>query len=166
METTTTTRTIAGLTFSNEGIVITRPYNDNPEAIFNNRPKEDVYTGKWLDLAKRLAKYRMASCYRKLHTNLAQATHITPDMIAWKDGRFTVGVWDALNDILSLNDVRKLTRLQTQQLIRARLFDKSGNWLYDHDESWNETREGDIYMDEGFILFLTEHILCCEDSNI
>ena len=158
--TTTTTKTIAGITFNNEGIVITKPYYNNPEEIFNTRPKDDVYTGKWLELAKRLAKYRLASCYRKLHANLAVATHVTPDLIAWKGGRFTVSVWEALTGILTLTDVRQLTVLQAQQLIRARLFDKSGTWLYDHDENWNERKDGDICMDDNFMVFVTEHILC------
>ena len=159
-------KTIAGITFNNEGVVITKPYNTNDEALANARYEEELYTSTWLELAKRLAKYRLASCYKNLHSNIAQATYVTPELIAWKGGHFTIGVWETLENILTLTDVRDLTTLQTQQLIRAKLFDKPGNWLYDHDENWNETREKDIYMDDGFILFLTEHILCCEGSNI
>lgn len=154
-----TSKTIAGIQFTNEGISVIRPYRENNE-LFEGLIPEKFFTGEFVTIAKRLAKARMANCYKKLHSNIAVATHITPEMIAWKGGRFTVKAWETLESILEIEDVRQLNFMQCQQLIRAMLLDKCGNnWLYDYDENWEQLKDGDIYLKEEFRLFITEHML-------
>lgn len=150
-------KTIAGIQFTESGILIERKYNTD-NSVFPV-PNNEIFTGKFLDIAKRLAKYRMASCYKKLHSNLAKAKHISEDMIAWEGGRFNIKVWESLENILTLTDVRNLDLLQCQQLIRSMLFE-SRNWLYDHNtETWEEAKTGDIQCTEEFKMFITEHML-------
>lgn len=154
-----TSKTIAGIQFTNEGIAIIRPYQENVE-VSHPSFDESLFTDKFVEIAKRLAKARMANCYKKLHSNLGAATHITPEMIAWKGGHFSIPVWNALESILEIKDVRQLNALQCQQLIRAMLLDKCGNsWLYDYDANWEQLREGDIHLRDDFKLFITEHML-------
>lgn len=150
-------KTIAGIQFTESGILIEKKYNKDTSVFptLNN----EVFTGKYLDIAKRLAKYRMADCYKKLHSNLAKAKHISEDMIAWEGGRFNIKVWESLENILTLTDVRDLDLLQCQQLIRSMLL-HSRNWLYDHNtETWEETASGDIQCTDAFKLFITEHMI-------
>lgn len=155
------TKTIAGIQFNNEGIILERKYTGD-DSVFAP-VDEKLYTGDYLRQAKRLAKIRMANCYKKLHTNMAAATHIKRDMIAWKGGHFSVPVWEALEGILKLEDVRNLTALQAQQLIRAIMLDQSGNtWLYDYDKDHNKIPNSDIQLTEGFKVFITEHIFVVE----
>ena len=154
-----TTKTIAGIQFTNEGISVTRPYKEDAQAA-DFRLDEKLFTGEFVEQAKRLAKVRMANCYKKLHTNMASATHITTEMIAWKGGHFTVRVWEALEEILHIDDVRQLNVLQCQQLIRAMLIDKDGGrWLYDYDANWNQIPNSDIHLSDGFKYFVTEQVL-------
>jgi hypothetical protein len=150
-------KTIAGIKFTESGILIEKRYNTD-NSVFPT-PNTDLFTTKYLDIAKRLAKYRMADCYKKLHSNLAKAKHISEDMIAWEGGRFNIKVWESLESILTLTDVRDLDLLQCQQLIRCMLT-ISRSWLYDHNtETWEEMKTGDIMLSDGFKDFITDHML-------
>ena len=150
-------KTIAGIQFTESGILIEKKYNED-NSVFSITDKE-LFTGKFLDIAKRLTKYRMANCYKKLHSNLAKAKYISQDMIAWEGGRFNIRVWESLENILTLTDVRNLDLLQCQQLIRCMLLNPR-SWLYDHNiETWEETSSGDIQCSDAFKLFITEHML-------
>lgn len=150
-------KTIAGIQFTESGILIEKRYNTD-NSVFPV-PNKELFTGKFLDIAKKLAKYRMAECYRKLHSNLAKAKHISEDMIAWEGGRFNIKVWESLESILTLTDVRNLDLLQCQQLIRCMLLN-SRSWLYDHNtETWEEMKTGDIHCSDDFKNFITEHML-------
>lgn len=156
-----TTKTIAGIQFTESGIVLERKYAED-NSVFAP-VDEKLYTGDYLRQAKRLAKIRMANCYKKLHTNMAAATHITRSEIAWKDGHFSIPVWEALEGILKLEDVRNLTALQAQQLIRAIMLDQSGStWLYDYDKDYDKIPNSDIQLTEGFKVFITEQIFVVE----
>jgi hypothetical protein len=156
-----TPKTIAGIQFTESGIVLERRYAGD-DSVFAP-VDEKLYTGDYLRQAKRLAKIRMANCYKKLHTNMAAATHIKRDVIAWKGGHFSVPVWEALEGILKLEDVRNLTALQAQQLIRAIMLDQSGStWLYDYDKDYNKIPNSDIQLTEGFKVFITEQIFVVE----
>lgn len=154
-----TSKTIAGIQFTNEGISIIRPYKEDAQTA-DFRLDEKLFTGEFVQQAKRLAKIRMANCYRKLHTNIATASHITNQMIAWKGGHFSVPVWEALEGVLHINDVRQLNVLQCQQLIRAIMIDKGGSdWLHDYDEDWKQIPNSDIHLTSEFKLFVTEQML-------
>lgn len=149
---------IAGISFSANGIVVERPFVVNPP---QRLLKEEYFTGKFLDQAKRIVKYRMAHCYRQLHSNLTRATHITEYEIAWPSGHFSVPVWEELEKALEITDVRQLNALQTQQIIRTLLLGICGSWLYDHNtETWEKLKDGDIQLTDDFRLFITEHMLC------
>ena len=150
-------KTIAGIQFTESGILIEKKYNTD-NSVFPV-PDKELFTNKYLDIAKRLAKYRMADCYKKLHSNLAKAKHISEDMIAWEGGKFNIKVWESLENILKLTDVRDLDLLQCQQLIRCMLI-ISRSWLYDHNtETWEEIKTGDIMISDGFKEFITDHML-------
>lgn len=150
-------KTIAGIQLTESGILIEKKYNTD-NSVFKTLDKE-LFTTKFLDIAKRLAKYRMADCYKKLHSNLAKAKHISEDMIAWEGGRFNIKVWESLENILTLTDVRNLDLLQCQQLIRCILLNPR-SWLYDHNtETWEEMKTGDIHCSDDFKNFITEHML-------
>lgn len=151
-------KTIAGLMFTETGIVIERPFVENPSV--KKMFPEDKFTDEFLDLAKRIIKARMAHCYRRLHSNLTNAKHVTPDMIAWEGGHFNVGVWEELEKALELDDARKLNTIQCQQIIRAMLADEVGNWAYDYDTTtWTRFDKGDKHITQEFRSFITEQIL-------
>lgn len=154
-------KTIAGIQFTENGILIERKYQQaNQEA--KPRIKEELFTGKFVEIAKRLAKTRMAHCYKQLHSNFAHAHVITPQSIIWNNGHFEVPVWEALEAVLSIEDVRNLTKLQAQQLIRVLLLNNTC-WAYDYDvATWERIDNSDIKVPEEFMLFITEHIICFE----
>lgn len=159
----TTNKKIAGIQFTNTGVMIERPYCDNQDELRGqHRIAEEKFTGELLDIAKRVIKYRMAHCFKQLHTNLANAKIITSQSIIWAGGHFEVPVWEQMEAILKLDDVRKLNRMQCQQLVRAMLF-QSSYWLCDHDENWNPIKGSDtIKITDEFKNFVTEHFLCCD----
>lgn len=150
-------KTIAGVKFTESGILVERKYNDVP---MNRQINEENFTGKFLELAKRLAKYRMAHCYKQLHANLSRATRVTELEIAWEGGHFQVPVWESLVRILELKDVRDLDPLQAQQILRSIMFHCSA-WAYDHDtNTWEIIKESkDMHVSEDFKNFITEQIL-------
>ena len=161
----TTNKKIAGIQFTNTGVMIEKPYcEDQSELLGQRRIAEEKFTGEFLDIAKRVIKYRMAHCFKQLHTNLANAKIVTPQNIIWKDGHFNVHVWEQMEAILKIDDVRKLNLLQCQQIIRSMLFNCSGlYWLSDHDENWNIIKDNtNVKCTDEFKMFITEHILCCE----
>ena len=151
-------KNIAGVLFTETGIVVERPFVENTSV--KKVISEDKFTGEFLELAKCIIKARMACCYRKLHGNLANAKHITPEIVAWEGGHFNVGVWLELEKALELDDVRKLNTIQCQQIIRAMLLDEVGNWAYDYDiTTWTRCDEGNKHITQEFRLFITEQIL-------
>lgn len=161
----TTNKKIAGIQFTNTGVMIERPYCEEQSELFEQHCiKEEKFTGELLEIAKRVIKYRMAHCFKQLHTNLANAKIITPQIVVWNGGHFGVPTWEQMEAIFQLNDVRDLNRAQCQQLIRSLMFNCSGSyWLSDHDENWNVIKGSDsIKCTEEFKNFVTEHILCCE----
>lgn len=150
-------KTIANVQFSESGILIERKYQEDPDLF--RKPSEELYTGKFLELAHRLAKKRMYHCYKKLHANLSKATHITSVYIAWKDGNFSVPVWESLERILQITDVRELDMLQCQQIIRAIIQDMQ-SWVSDYDMTTYEyIKDSNIYITEDFKNFITEHMM-------
>lgn len=148
---------IAGILFTESGILIERKYNDVP---MGRKINEDNFTGKFLELAKRLAKYRMAHCYKQLHANLSRAIRVTNTEIVWEGGQFQVPVWEALERILELKDARDLNPLQTQQIVRAIMFHCS-SWTYDHNiTTWEINKESkEMSVSEDFKNFITEQLL-------
>ena len=149
-------KTVAGITFTETGILIEKSYQHDTTVC--RELNESKFTGEYLEIAKRLAKTRMAHCKQQLHANLIHATYITEHTIAWKGGHFSVPVYEALEGILKLTDVRQLTELQAQQLIRAMLLNGANNYVYDYDE--NLKRCGtDICVTEDFKNFITEHMI-------
>lgn len=157
---------IAGIQFTENGVLIEKAYCHDNEGITCGIP-EEKFTGEWLEIAKRVAQYRMAHCFKQLHTYLANAKVITPQSIIWEGGHFEVGVWEALEAILKLDDVRKLNRLQCQQLVRSMMFQATGYWLYKHDSNWNQLKDSEsIRLTDEFKMFVTEHFLCAEDPRI
>lgn len=148
---------IAGISFTESGIIIERKYNDVP---MGRKFCEENFTGKYLELAKRLTKYRMAHCYKQLHSNLSRAIRVTSTEIAWQGGGFQVPVWEALEGILKLDDVRQLNPLQAQQIVRSIMFHCS-SWAYDHDVvTWEINKESkEICITEDFKNFITEQLL-------
>lgn len=156
------TKKIAGIQFTNTGILIERAYCTNAE--FNATSiSEEIFTGEFLTIAKRLLKYRMAHCYKQLHTHLASAGMITEQVIAWKGGHFSVPAWEAMEAALQLDDVRKLDRFQCQQIIRSMLLNADNYCIYDHDENWNKLdKSSSIKLSEDFKLFITEQALVVE----
>jgi hypothetical protein len=157
---------VAGIQFTENGVLIEKAYGHDNEGITRGIA-EEKFTGELLEIAKRVAQYRMAHCFKQLHANLANAKVITPESIIWKGGHFEVGVWEALADILKLDDVRKLNRLQCQQLVRSMMFQATGYWLYKHDSNWNQLNDSEsIRLTDEFKMFVTEHFLCAEDPRI
>lgn len=152
--------TIAGIQFTENGILVAKAYVESPETLAKHKYPEEMFE-KFLDIAKRLAKARLAHCYKQLHANLAKATHVTPELIAWEGGHFSVPVWKSVEAILQLTDVRDLDAMQTQQLIRANQ-EQHTDWAYDYDENHNVIKNSDIRIPVEFKRFITEHILVCK----
>lgn len=150
-------KTIAGIQFTENGILVTKAYVESPETLAKQGYSEEMFE-KFLDIAKRLAKARLAHCYKQLHANLAKATHVTQELIVWEGGHFSVPVWESLEAILQLNDVRDLDALQTQQLIRANM-EQHTDWAYDYDENYERIQNSDVRIPVEFKRFITEHIL-------
>jgi hypothetical protein len=156
------TKKIAGIQFTNTGVLIEKSYQKDDELCVKQQLSEELFTGDFLKIAKLLAKLRMSKCFKKLHQNLSQASHITEHIIAWKGGHFSVSVWEQLEAILSITDVRQLNRLQAQQLIRAIMLDEAGYWFSDFDENWNSNEKSECRLTPEFKRFITEHILVTE----
>lgn len=152
-------KTIANVTFTENGILVEKSYAENFEVLASRKIKEEKFTGELLDIAKCLAKARMAHCYHMLHSHLANASHITASTIAWEGGQFQVPVWEALEGVIELDDVRNLEALQAQQLIRSMIFQVHNGWVYDYDANWKKIPNSDIRVTEEFQNFITEHIL-------
>ena len=150
-------KTIAGITFSETGILIERQYNHDAQ-LAARKLAEVKFTGEFVKIAKYLAKERMHHCYKQLHANLAQATHITETEIAWKNGHFQVPVYEALQAIENITDVRDLDILQSQQLIRAMLLHCSG-WVHNYDSQLNRIDNDSVYCSDEFKNFITEHVI-------
>lgn len=150
-------KTVAGVTFTATGVCIEKPYTNNLAVC--REVNESKFTGEYLEIAKRLAKTRMSHCKQQLHANLANAIYITEDTIAWSGGHFSVSVYEALEDIIKLTDVRKLNKLQAQQLIRTMLLNGANIYVYDYDENLKRCSK-DICVTEDFKNFITEHMLC------
>lgn len=151
-------KNIAGVLFTETGIMIEKPYQQDFEAkkVF----KEEMFTGVFLMLAQRIIKNRMMHCRQQLHTNLANATHISEDIVAWKSGHFSVGVWQEMEKALELKDARKLNTIQCQQIIRAMLLNQVGGWVYDVDmTTWTKCKEGDKCISDDFKNFISEQML-------
>lgn len=153
-------KTIAGIQFTENGILVTKSYAESQETLSKMVYSEEMFA-KFLEIAKRLAKARLAHCYKQLHANLAKATHVTQELIAWDGGHFSVPVWESVEAILQLNDVRDLDALQTQQLIRANQ-EQHTDWAYDYDENHNLIKNSDIRIPVEFKRFITEHIVVCK----
>lgn len=151
-------KTIAGITFSEKGILIERQYQENPQVLAARRIAEEKFTGEFVKIAKYLAKERMNHCYKQLHANLAQATHITETEIAWSKGHFQVPVYEALEAIANITDVRDLDLLQSQQLVRTMLLHNNG-WAYNYDSNWNRIEKESAYCTDEFKNFITEHMI-------
>ena len=150
-------KTVAGITFTKTGILIEKSYQHDTTICRELNPSK--FTGEYLEIAKRLAKTRMSHCKQQLHVNLVNATYITEHTIAWSGGHFSVPVYEALENILELTDVRKLNKLQAQQLIRTMLLNGANNYVYDYDENLKRCNK-DICVTEDFKNFITEHMLC------
>jgi hypothetical protein len=162
----TINKKIAGIVFTETGVMIEKPYCEN-----NSEPrpriKEEKFTGELLDLAKIVVKYRMADCYKKLHSNLANAKVITSQSIIWQGGHFEIPVWEQMEAVLNLDDIRKLNRMQCQQIIRSLMFNTPSYWLQDHDENWNLIKDSkDIKLTDEFKLVITELILVNSENII
>lgn len=154
-------KTVANLQFTESGVLVERPYSENYDVF--SPIKEEKFTGEFLEIAKRLAKTRMSHCYHLLHQNFAKATHITKEIIAWKGGKFQVFVWESLEKVLEITDVRELTTLQAQQLIRSILLNSNGSWVFDYDvNTWTKISGSDVRISEEFIQFITEQVLVGE----
>lgn len=150
---------IADIQFTENGVLIEKSYHEDNTVLVNNAPKPEKYA-EFLEIAKRLAKYRMARCYAQLHSNLTKAPYITKQIIAWNGGHFSVPVWKALEGILELKDIRQMDALQTQQIIRAMLMNNNSNWVYDSDyRTGKKANDKGIYMEDDFRNFITEHML-------
>lgn len=151
-------KNIAGVLFTETGIMIEKSYQQDFET--NKVFKEEVFTGVFLMLAQRIIKNRMMHCRHQLHTNLANATHITKDLIAWKGGHFNVNVWLEMEKALELKDARELNTIQCQQIIRAMLLNQVSGWVYDVDmTTWTKFKEGDKCISDDFKNFISEQLL-------
>lgn len=152
-----TIKQIAGLKFTESGILIERKYND---VHIERNINEENFTGKYLELTKRIAKYRMAHCYKQLHANLSRAIRVTNTEIVWENGCFQVPVWEALERVLELKDVREMNPLQAQQIVRAIMFNCS-SWVRDHDvNTWEVIKESkELCVSDDFKRFITEQLL-------
>lgn len=164
----TINKKIAGIQFTNTGVMIEKPYcEDQSELRGQHRIAEEKFTGEFLEIAKRVIKYRMAHCFKQLHANLANAKVITPQSIIWKGGHFEVPVWEQMEAILELDDIRKLNRLQCQQLVRSLMFNSPNYWLSDHDENWNIIEKSDnVKLPDEFKMLITELFLCNDDAAV
>ena len=151
-------KNIAGVLFTETGIMIEKSYQQDfePKKVF----KEEMFTGVFLLLAQRIIKNRMMHCRQQLHSHLANATYITPEIIAWQGGHFNVLVWQEMEKALELKDARKLNTIQCQQIIRAMLLNQVSGWVYDVDmTTWTKFKEGDKNISDDFRNFISEQLL-------
>lgn len=140
---------IRGIEITNTGVYIKRPFSET------SAPFKKLDISNYLNIAQCLAKVRMEHCYNELLFHIHEA-HITPNVISWEEGHFTIPVYLALERVLELNSVYKLDSLQTQQLIRAITFNTNGLYVVDYENNLN------VKITDEFKMFLTEHILVCE----
>lgn len=141
-------KTVAGITFTETGIRIEKSYQCDPTICKEIEIDESKFKGENLEIAKRLAKTRMAHCKKQLYANLINATYITEYIIVWPDSYFKVPDYEALEGILELTDVRQLSKLQIQQIIKAMLLNDANNCVCDYDANLKKCGEDMRVTDE------------------
>lgn len=97
---------------------------------------------KALKCALSYVKGRLTHCEEELQKNIATATYISPDVIAWKNGRFTVPVHKHLVDLIKRLEGganwEDLDERDFQQILRALYFNSAckGEWFDQESKAW------------------------------
>ena len=97
---------------------------------------------KALKCALSYVKGRLTHCEEELQKNIATATYVSENVVAWKDGRFAVPVHKHLVDLVKRLEEgaswEDLDKRDCQQILRALYFNNSaGKTWFDHEtKSW------------------------------
>jgi hypothetical protein len=97
---------------------------------------------KALKCALSYVKGRLTHCEEELQKNIATATYISPDLVAWKNGRFTIPVHKHLVDLVKRLEEgaswEDLNERDFQQILRALYFNNAckDEWHSYESKSW------------------------------
>ena len=95
-----------------------------------------------LKCALSYVKGRLAHCEEELQKHIATAIYVSPDVVAWKGGRFTVPVHKHLVDLVKRLEEganwEDLDQRDYQQILRALFFNNSAGktWFDSETKSW------------------------------
>lgn len=129
---------VGSVIFTENGVQFCKEYNQEG---FQYSEDFKETREKALKCALSYVKGRLAHCEEELQKNIATATYVSPDVIAWKNGRFTVpvhkhlvGLVKRLEEGASWED---LNREDFQQILRALYFNSiKDEWFAYEVKAW------------------------------
>lgn len=153
--------TVGNVAFTSEGVQVCIPYSQSSEA-----PARPL---TYEDLRPRMVAYcnrRMRRCAENLGQNLASAKEVTPEIVSWKGGHFSVPVYKVLKEFVDhRGDKKYFNALILQQIIREYAVDRYiGESQLDADvyKYLNASKSIDYY---AFFGAITEMMLVCCDNE-
>ena len=153
---------VGNVIFAEEGVMVVRPYITDEVRITDKVITYDMIRPHLLALCVR----RMRHCAKMLETNLASATQVNSEFVAWKDGHFSLPVYKALQHFVGSNGVKgEFTPLIAQQCIRE--IHRNGS-VYSgdfKDEKFHEDLRNTKVNTEEVFMALTESLLCAVDNE-
>lgn len=136
---------VGNVLFTETGVSFTRAYGEE-----NTQQIEAKQLAKALECALDYVRGRMQHCVKELEKNIIAATCITPHVVVWKSGYFTVSAYQCMEKLVTRNPTRwdDLSVAELQQIIRALHL--------------NSNVSGEYWGDSKVLAFnlATEYILC------
>lgn len=130
---------VGGVIFTENGVQFCKEYTTEG---FQYLEDFKEMREKALKCALSYVKGRLTHCEEELQKNIASATYVSPELVAWKGGRFTVIVHKHLVDLVKRLEEgaswEDLDKRDFQQILRALYFNNTckDEWhSYEH-KSW------------------------------
>ena len=130
---------VGNIVFGETGVSIIRPYMSEDAvttAIIENHPDNQEDSEKALVCALDFVKARIAHCQAELEANLSKAYAISEHLVYWKDGHFSLPVFQLMEQLVERNPTSwdDLSISELQQIVRALHFQRQAKM-----ETWWNT---------------------------
>lgn len=126
--------TVGNVAFTDEGVQVQIPYSEDG-SIDLSRGKTITYE----DLRPWLVAYcqkRMKFCREKLQANIARATQVTPQVIMWPDGHFSVPVYKNLEFFVGSKGNKIEFNAGILQQVLRQMYSSEYIYKEDCDKEW------------------------------
>lgn len=130
---------VGGVIFTENGVQFCKEYTTEG---FQYLEDFKEMREKALKCALSYVKGRLTHCEEELQKNIATATYVSPELVAWKGGRFTVIVHKHLVDLVKRLEEgaswEDLKREDFQQILRALYFNNAckNEWHSYESKAW------------------------------